>query len=170
MGDDAAGPRVGRALMRRPIPGACVLVCHQLTPEIAESLSRATHALFVDARVPDGDTHVRIALTTPNAGCRRDAGATRDGSVKSAPACLEDQGKEGGSGEGLLLGHQMPPSDLLALTIAVYGRAPESWTLTLPTEHIGLSESLSPVARSGIRSGSAAARRLAASLGYGAIQ
>jgi Ni,Fe-hydrogenase maturation factor len=44
--------------MRRPLPGFSVMVRHQLTPEIAEPLSQASHALFVDVRVPDGDSAV----------------------------------------------------------------------------------------------------------------
>jgi hydrogenase maturation protease len=42
-GDDGAGPFVARQL------GAGAMVCHQLTPEFAEPISRARRVIFVDA-------------------------------------------------------------------------------------------------------------------------
>ncbi|HLK47023.1 MAG TPA: hydrogenase maturation protease [Bryobacteraceae bacterium] len=45
-GDDDAGPAVARELRRR---GFAAIETHQLTPELAETLSIASLALFVDA-------------------------------------------------------------------------------------------------------------------------
>lgn len=50
-GDDGAGPLAARALERpHDIPDLDVIVCHQLTPELAETLAAADLAIFIDAR------------------------------------------------------------------------------------------------------------------------
>lgn len=57
--DDGLGVQLAQILAGRAEPGVEVLVCHQLTPELAEPLSRAAAALFVDAAV-GGPKQVRI--------------------------------------------------------------------------------------------------------------
>jgi hydrogenase maturation protease len=52
-GDDAVGRRVAQAVKRRQWPGVRVLDVHQLTPELAEPLSQADQAIFIDARMCD---------------------------------------------------------------------------------------------------------------------
>lgn len=47
--DDGVGPRVAAALERLKLPGVRSIACHQLTPELAEPVSRATRVVFVDA-------------------------------------------------------------------------------------------------------------------------
>lgn len=47
--DDGVGPKVAEAVEARQLPGVRVIVCHQLTPELAEPISRARTAVFVDA-------------------------------------------------------------------------------------------------------------------------
>ena len=50
-GDDSAGQRAAELLYHCLEPGAAdIRLCHQLTPELAEPLSRASLAVFVDAR------------------------------------------------------------------------------------------------------------------------
>jgi hydrogenase maturation protease len=54
-GDDGAGPFVARRL------GAGAIACHQLTPELAELISRAPQVIFVDAHagVPAGQIAIQ---------------------------------------------------------------------------------------------------------------
>ncbi len=55
--DDGFGPHVAEALLENPTPGVEVIAAHQLTPELAEALSQAGRAVFVDAGVtaPPGE-------------------------------------------------------------------------------------------------------------------
>lgn len=47
--DDAAGRQVAEAIAQQQWPGVQSLSLHQLTPELAEALSQAEAAIFVDA-------------------------------------------------------------------------------------------------------------------------
>lgn len=60
-GDDGFGWRVAERLLETKHERLEVIVCHQLTPELAEPLSRADRAVFVDASlsVPLGQLEVR---------------------------------------------------------------------------------------------------------------
>jgi len=52
--DDGVGVRVAEAVEALNLPGVKVLTRHQLVPELAEPLSRARAAVFVDATVFSG--------------------------------------------------------------------------------------------------------------------
>jgi hydrogenase maturation protease len=56
-GDDAAGPRAARRLRRRGIPA---IDAHQLTPELAETVSRAALVVFIDASVDAPPGEIRV--------------------------------------------------------------------------------------------------------------
>ncbi|MGC9951301.1 MAG: hydrogenase maturation protease [Bryobacteraceae bacterium] len=60
-GDDGAGPFVANH-----IPGA--IACHQLTPELAEPISKADRVIFVDAHagVPAGQISIRPVAPCPS--------------------------------------------------------------------------------------------------------
>jgi hydrogenase maturation protease len=49
--DDGVGPKVAAALERLRLQGVLTIACPQLTPELADPLSRAGAAVFVDASV-----------------------------------------------------------------------------------------------------------------------
>jgi len=49
--DDGVGPRVAGAVEGLRLPGVRTVACAQLTPELADPLSQAGAALFVDAAV-----------------------------------------------------------------------------------------------------------------------
>jgi hydrogenase maturation protease len=49
--DDGVGPKAVAAVEQLHLPGVLTLACAQLTPELADPLSRAGAALFVDAAV-----------------------------------------------------------------------------------------------------------------------
>ena len=63
-GDDGAGPRVAEAVAAMKYPGVCALVCPLLTPELADPISKARVALFVDAAV-DAPHEVRLRKLEP---------------------------------------------------------------------------------------------------------
>jgi hydrogenase maturation protease len=50
-GDDAVGQHVALAVSNWNVPGVTAMAVHQLTPELAEPLSTADLALFVDAKL-----------------------------------------------------------------------------------------------------------------------
>jgi hydrogenase maturation protease len=50
-GDDGAGPLVARAVRQWGLADVRTLAVHQLTPELADDLTCAERALFVDARL-----------------------------------------------------------------------------------------------------------------------
>jgi hydrogenase maturation protease len=50
-GDDGAGPHVAETVAARNYPGVRTLVCALLTPELADPISQARVAVFVDAAV-----------------------------------------------------------------------------------------------------------------------
>ncbi len=47
--DDGVGPKVAEAVEAQKLPGVRVIVCHQLTPELAAPVSQARAVVFVDA-------------------------------------------------------------------------------------------------------------------------
>ena len=58
--DDGVGPKVAEAVAALNLPGVSALACHQLTPELAEPISRAQKVIFVDAdSKPKGDVSLR---------------------------------------------------------------------------------------------------------------
>ena len=66
-GDDGAGPYVARSA------GPDAIACHQLTPELAEPISRARQVIFVDAHVgvPAGQLVVESVAPRETAGVHR---------------------------------------------------------------------------------------------------
>jgi hydrogenase maturation protease len=62
--DDGAGPRVAEAIEVMHYPGVRTLACPVLTPELAEPVSQAHTALFVDAAV-DAPHEVRLRALEP---------------------------------------------------------------------------------------------------------
>jgi len=56
-GDDGVGPRVAGLIEARQLEGVRTLACHQLTPELADPISKARTVIFVDAAMDlSGDT------------------------------------------------------------------------------------------------------------------
>ncbi len=63
-GDDGVGPRVAEAVSRLELPAVAAIACGLLTPELAEPVSRARRAVFVDAAV-DEPRKVRLRPLRP---------------------------------------------------------------------------------------------------------
>jgi hydrogenase maturation protease len=63
-GDDGVGPRVARAVAMLGLPSVRCCAVHQLTPELAEMLSEADRAIFVDASLSSTGT-AEMTLLAP---------------------------------------------------------------------------------------------------------
>src|SRR5436309_1781985 len=93
--------------------GINTLVCHQLTPELAESIASAERVIFIDA-----------AIGRPA------------GEIKLNKLSREMLSPSSSS-------HASDPARLIAYTAALYGRAPQTFTLSVTGESYGYGESLS---------------------------
>jgi len=62
--DDGVGPRVADAVAALALPGVHVLACPLLTPELADPISHARVAIFVDAAV-DAPQEVQLRKLEP---------------------------------------------------------------------------------------------------------
>jgi hydrogenase maturation protease len=62
--DDGVGPRVADAIAALSLPGVHALACPLLTPELADPVSRARVAIFVDAAV-DAPREVQMRKLAP---------------------------------------------------------------------------------------------------------
>ena len=105
-GDDAAGFLAAERL-RAAItdPGVTVLPVHQLTPELAEPVSRAALAIFIDAWVAP------------------EPGEIRERRILPAP--------EPDVAGGASFTHHATPEDVVAMALALYGHAPEAWLVSV---------------------------------------
>ena len=113
-GDDGVGQAAARAFAHEAaIAGAEAVGCHQLLPELAESLAAVDLAVFVDAAAGIQPGSV---VVTP---------------VQSAPALSS----------GLV--HHVDPGALLLLSQKLYGRSPEAFLVTVGASSLALGEGLS---------------------------
>ena len=62
--DDGVGPKVADAVAELALPGVHALACPLLTPELADPVSRARVAVFVDAAV-DAPREVQLRKLVP---------------------------------------------------------------------------------------------------------
>ncbi len=67
--DDGVGAKVAAAVNELALSGVAVLVLHQLTPELAETISGARAVVFVDAAV-DAATEVQVRQLEPAEGAQ----------------------------------------------------------------------------------------------------
>ncbi len=113
-GDDGVGQAAARALAQEAtVSGAEVIGCHQLLPELAESLAAVDLVVFVDA---EAGIQPGSVVVTP---------------VQSAPALSS----------GLV--HHVDPGALLLLSQKLYGRSPEAFLVTVGASSLALGEGLS---------------------------
>jgi hydrogenase maturation protease len=118
-GDDGVGQRVALSVARWRQSGVMALAAHQLTPELATWLVRATFAIFVDAACVEDES--------PSFHSRR-----------IEPSSVQ-----------LMRGHTGDPQVLLALTQLAYGCCPPTWWITIPARSFDFGAELSPTARRG---------------------
>jgi len=114
-GDDGLGRRAAEALARRPLPDSVeVLTCHQLTVELAETISRADLVLLIDAAAGD-----------------------RPGAILCEPVQRDD------APLGPVL-HSLDPPALLACAEALYNAAPRTLLWMVTARSFDYAETLSP--------------------------
>ena len=82
--DDGVGPMAVEAVEELRLPGVVTIACPQLTPEMAEPLSRAGAAVFVDAAI-DNPGQMRLCRLSPS-GSSQILAHTADPSVLLALA------------------------------------------------------------------------------------
>ena len=116
--DDGAGILLAEQVAEQ-LPGLEVLLCDQLTPELAARISQVPAVLFVDAVMPQG-----------NNACSATAGQPQ----------LEPLHPAAGGNPG---GHALTPAQVLALCAALYGLCPPAWQLLLPGERWEVGDQLS---------------------------
>jgi hydrogenase maturation protease len=66
-GDDGAGPAAAERIEAKQIQGVHVIACHQLTPELADPVSRAQRVIFLDASIDLPEGEVRVSRLEPDA-------------------------------------------------------------------------------------------------------
>jgi len=97
-----------------------MISCHQLTPELAEPVSRAHRVIFIDARAGETPGQVklnRVALQAP---------------AHSA------------------FTHLLDPPALLGYAERLYGKRPEAFTASVAAESFGYGEGLSRTVRASL--------------------
>ena len=130
-GDDGVGQAAARALAHEAaIDGAEVVSCHQLMPELAESLATVDLVVFVDA-----------------------AAGIEPGRVVVRPVQ-----SVAGPSAGLI--HHVAPGALLSLSEKLYGRSPEAFLVTVGAGSLALGEGLSEAVAAALPKVIAAVRQL----------
>lgn len=113
-GDDGLGWHAAQLLAETlPPEAATVLTCHQLAPELAEPIARASLVVFVDARV--GDEPGRIVVEPVTAG---------------------------GIG-GWSFSHHLTPAALLQLAEQLYDRRPPAHAVSVDAADLDDGQTLS---------------------------
>ena len=113
--DDGAGWRAAEMLSEDPrTAGAVVLACHQLTPELAEDISRARLLVLIDASEEPGTA----------------------GTVSSCPL-----GQQPSS--GAVFSHHVDPARLLQLASELYGQSPPAVQVSIRVADLGPGTDLS---------------------------
>jgi hydrogenase maturation protease len=129
-GDDGAGRAVADALAMEAIPGAEVIDCHQLTPELAICLAAVDLVVFVDAAA--GVHSGRVVVASVQCAAARSAG----------------------------FGHHLDPGTLLTMSKELYGRLPSAFLVTVGAGSFELGEYLSEAVASALPDAIASVRQL----------
>ena len=120
-GDDGVGwhaaQRLARSLADRDV---AIQTTHQLTPEMAEAVSRAARVIFLDAACDQRPGEIALRTVQPD------------------PAPSE------------MFSHQLTPELLLALAKRLYGSCPEAVLLTVGAASFECGETLSPAVASAL--------------------
>ena len=119
--DDRLGWVVAERLeMMLDAESASVITCSQLTPDLAEPISRAAGVLFIDA-----------------------SAALQPGEVTCT--ALQPPGMNAPAISGGAFTHHLTPQDLLDTANILYGHTPPGWLYSIGTANFMLGESLSPL-------------------------
>jgi Ni,Fe-hydrogenase maturation factor len=129
------------------------LAVHQLTPELAEIISKADGVIFLDAdaTLPPGEIAVKECGADLQV-CGRPPGRPSAGRDLEVPRR---------SGDLPHIDHVATPDALLHLAQLVYGAAPKAWLIGMGGETFELREGLSAAAAHAVERAVEAAARLA---------
>jgi len=103
---------------RAPHPPFETIVCHQLTPELAENVAQADRVIFIDACLGSQPGKIRVNRLAP------------EPSQASA------------------LSHRLDPPALMQHCSEIYGTWPEAWTISMTGADYDYSQSLSAAVES----------------------
>lgn len=122
--DDGLGPDLAQhtAGLLPDSADATLMIVTQLTPELAEPISRAERVIFIDAA------------------------ETAD----AAPGAILTQPLDPGWGDGAAFTHQASPGGLLAAARDWYGHAPAALLIAVQGADFGIGDGLSPAIRAQI--------------------
>ena len=146
-GDDGIGWRLAARLPARP--GLAVRCRQQLTPELAADLAVVDRLLLLDAWVAPGERGEGVwkggaGATDPSHPLQRPLELQE----LPAPEALAQAGAAAESWAGAApwggASHGLSPQALLALSQALFGRAPRAHQLLLPARCFGHGDGLSP--------------------------
>lgn len=126
-GDDGVGQQAALAVESWKLPNVQVRAVHQLLPELAEPLSHADLAIFVDAAQAFADAD-------------RSPGRMYEAALDPADARPPASG----------MAHTSSPESLLAMAEQLYGARPRAVMLSIPVERFEFGEALSPEALRGL--------------------
>lgn len=115
-GDDGVGYKIAEIIEQWNINHITSLAVHQLTPDLAEKISKADTVIFIDA----------VPITDIN---------TAKLEIKTISSHQKTNN----------LAHHNNPEQLLSLTQAIYQKAPKSSWILVPAINFNFSEHLSPI-------------------------
>ncbi len=121
--DDGAGYRIAEKIAEWGLENVRSLPCHQLTPELADDISKADTVFFVDAGLPNSLTQDDITLT---------------------PICPDHPEST------INLGHGLNPYALLAMAKSLYNASPDAYLVTVPTEDFNFGEQMSALTQESV--------------------
>jgi hydrogenase maturation protease len=129
--DDGAGQWVATKVKEWNLSNVRSLACHQLTPELADEIRQATQVIFVDVTAIAPE-HLLSLEVRP---------------IK--PTETHNR-----------IGHRSDPSELLALTQAIYQYYPQAWWLLIPAINFDFGEEFSTLTQQGIEAALTQIQRL----------
>lgn len=121
--DDGVGYRIAETIAEWELENVRSLPCHQLTPELADDISKANTVFFIDAALPNSSTLDDITLTP-----------------------ISSDRPEG----NVNLGHGLNPYALLDMAESLYDASPEAYLITIPTENFEFGEQFSSLTQDSI--------------------
>ena len=131
--DDGVGWHAAALLADDPrLSGDEVLAVHQLTPELALDMSRASLVILVDASANGAPGEILV---------RRLAPAGEDAGGRAAPGGVGPD-RPAGRGPGAI-SHHVGPGELLAMARELYGAAPAAFSLSVGVASMEVGETLS---------------------------
>jgi len=134
-GDDGAGWSAAELLAEDPrAAGAQVVICHQLTPELAEDVSRADLVVLIDA---SAEVTGGAAASRPGAVEVRTIPVAHDDGTASTPVTS-------------LFSHHIDAVRLLQLSGALYGRWPPAVEISIRVADVEGGTALSPPVGAGL--------------------